>query len=265
MGSGPSIVTGIETQKEEVKMANDLVPISGGPLALPDHLKGVHTREGLENVTKNDLVLPRVGISQSTHPQLKRGNPLYIEALQQGLFFNDLTNDVYGETLEIIALLKTGSRIWFKPLKEGGGILCRSLNGIDGGTVSPTCDTCAKSKWKGEEGPECTEFLNFPVILAANKQLAVISFKSTALKPARKWVTRMNMMDKPIFAAVVEVRSNPSKNAKGDFFVPSFSLKRWTTSDEFAQAQAAYNSLKGKTIIVEPEVEAEDGDEKIPF
>jgi hypothetical protein len=241
----------------------ELAKLDGGPLALPDHLKNVHTREGLENVTKADLVLPRVGISQSTHSQLKRGHALYIEALQQGLFFNDLTNDVYGETIEVIALLKTGSRILFKPLAEGGGILCRSLNGIDGGTISQTCDTCPNSKWQGEEGPKCTEFLNFPVILASSKQLAVISFKSTALKPARKWVTRMSMADKPTYAAVYEIRSNPSKNAKGDFFVPSFKLKRWTTADEYDFASKQYNSLKGRTIVVEPEAEVEEKD--IPF
>lgn len=244
-------------------MAEELTTIQGGGLALPDHLKNLHSREGLENVGKEDQVIPRLVMAQSTHPQLKPSNPLYIKGLNQGEMFNTVTGEVYGTSVLIIPLLYAKSRIYFKDLKEGGGILCRSFNGIDGGSIAPKCADCPNSKFSPDKPPACNIFMNFPSILVEKKQLIAPSYKSTALKPARAWVTRMNMSNKPMFAGVYEVKSNPDKNAKGEFFVPTFTLKRWTTAEEFAYAQAQYNSLKGKTILVDedqPETE-----EEIPF
>src|SRR6267142_3414109 len=257
-------------------MSEELVNIQGGPLAaVPDHLKDVHGREGLEQVRKQDLILPRLGISQGNNPQMKRSNPLYIDGLKDGQFFNPVTNEVYGEALQFVALSFAPSRILFRDIEEGGGILCRSFNGVDGGTVAPTCDECGNSKWgaKGET-PACTEFMNFPfIILTGAKQLVVSSWKSTALKPARTWLTRMNMLvekhEKPFYSWVSEVRLNPDKNDAGEFYVPTFTLKRWSTAEEFAFAQGQYNAIRGKSIgkvVVEAEQKArEAADEEIPF
>jgi hypothetical protein len=254
-------------------MSEELVNIPGGALAaVPDHLKGVHGKEGLEQVRKQDLVLPRLGISQGNNPQMKRNNPLYIDGLKDGQFFNQVTNDVYGDSIQFIGLSFAPSRILFRDLKEGGGILCRSFNAIDGGTISPTCDACPNSRWgaKGEP-PACTEFMNFPfVILHDGKQLVVSSWKSTALKPTRTWLTKMDMLvakwEKPLYAWVSAVKLQPDKNDAGEFFVPTFSVKRWATSEEFEFAQAQYNALKG-TSIGKMAVTAEEQipEEDIPF
>lgn len=230
---------------------------------VPDHLREVKGHEGMENVNKNDLILPRLAICQGNNPQRKKANPLYIEGLEDGDLFNTVTNEVYGNKLQFIPLLKTGSRILFAPLEEGGGILCRSMNGIDGGSLSPTCDTCPKSKWQADgTPPECTEFLNFPSVIAGTRQLIVESWKSTALKPARTWLTRVNMLvekhNKPFYSWVTEVQLNPDKNDSGEFYVPTFTLKRWSTPEEFEFASRVYHDLKGKTIVVEAEPERSD-------
>ena len=86
---------------------------------VPDHLREVKGHEGMENVNKNDLILPRLAICQGNNPQRKKANPLYIEGLEDGDLFNTVTNEVYGNKLQFIPLLKTGSRILFGP--SGGG------------------------------------------------------------------------------------------------------------------------------------------------
>ena len=254
-------------------MSEELATTSGGALtALPDHLKNVAGHEGMENVRKKDLVLPRLTICQSGTPQRKKGNPLLIEGLEEGQFFNNVTNEIYGGKLQFISLVKTSSRILFRDLKEGGGILCRSLNGIDGGTISKTCDACPNSRWgiKGEP-PACTEFMNSPVVIAGTKQLLVASWKATALKPARTWLTKMDMLvekwNKPLYAWVSEVTLQYSKNDSGEFFVPTFNVKRWANAEEFEFAQKQYGELKGQTIVVDDHDEqaGAEADEEAPF
>jgi len=251
-------------------MGSELVNIQGGALSkLPDFLKDVQGHDGAENISKKDLILPRLAVCQGGNPQRKRANPLYIEGLEEGQFFNNVTNEIYGSKIQFIPLVKTGSRIFFRDLKEGGGIICRSFNGIDGGTIAPTCDACHNSKWgtKGET-PQCTEFMNYPaIVIGEYPHLAVSSWKSTSLKPARVWLTRIDMLvekwNKPLFSWVSEVQLNPDKNEFGEFYVPTFTVKRWATDKEFAYAQSLYNELKGKTIVVDDE--HEESTENIPF
>jgi len=255
-------------------MSSDLTKAAAGQLAtVPDHLKDVHGREGTELVRKQDLVIPRLGVTQGNNPQMKRANPLYIEGLKDGQFFNPVTNDIYGESLEFITLSFAPSRILFRDLNEGGGILCRSFNAINGGTIAPTCDACPNSKWgSGGEPPACTDLMNFPFILVPNNHLVLSSWKSTAIKPTRTWLTKLEMLidkyNKPLYSWVSEVVLKPEKKAENDFFVPLFTVKRWATAEEFKLAEAQYNSLKGKDIgkqAVTAEEQQQENDEHVPF
>ena len=241
-------------------MGKDIEKAAPGPLVVPDFLKGIHGSEGLENARKEDLILPRVSICQSMTPQRKKGNPNYIEGLEEGSWFNNVTNEVYGETIQLIPLVFSKSRIYFKDLTDGGGILCQSFNGVDGGTISKTCDACPNSKFGADgESPACNNFMNFASLL--NKQLVAVSFKSSALKAGRQWVTRMKMFDKPAYVQVYELKLVPQKNSKGEFFAPVITFKRWVTEPEAKFAQECYQGIKGQAI----KVEQDDVNEEIPF
>lgn len=246
---------------------SDLANIDKGPLSVPDFLKEVKGNEGLENVTKNDIVLPRLAICQSGTPQRKRDNPAYIKGLDEGMFFNTVSQQVYGDKVELIPLLKTQSRIFFRDINEGGGILCRSFNGINGGTLCETCMACPKSVGFPSE---CTEFKNITSIVAADGNLIVASFKSTGLAAAKAWLTRMSMMNKPAYVGVYELSLSSMRNAQGEFYVPKVAFKRFVTEIEFTAAKHEYELLKGKTIQTDEELEhdapvRDAGDETSPF
>jgi len=250
-------------------MSDELQKIPSNPLAIPDYLKGVSGREGSENVSSTDIILPRLSICQSTTPQRKLDNSAYIKGLNDGDLFNTVSEENYGRTVEFIPLIFSKSRIYFRDLKEGGGILCQSLNGINGGRLAPVCATCPKSQFTAEKAPECTNFMNFPSLILPHLELLVASFKSTALKSAKQFLSRMDMfcqkVKKPYFASVYELKIMPAKNSKGDFFGPTFTRKRWAEEKEFLVALHHYNELKGKNIQTD-EVSAEEVEgEQVPF
>jgi hypothetical protein len=239
---------------------SDLVPIQKGDLAIPDYLKDVHGREGAENVTKEDLVIPRLGFCQSTSNERKRNNPKFIDGLSEGDMFNtrDLVN--YGAKVQVIPLLKTGSRIYFQKSETGGPtgvILCRSFNGIDGGTVAPRCIECPKSQ--GYPSP-CTEFKNILSIVLPYRTVILVSFKSTALPAAKQWISRMvditERTNKPFYTSVYEITTAATKNQKGEFFIPVVKRVGFVSQEDFQFAEAKYKEFKGAAIKMHESVEA---------
>ncbi len=247
-------------------MPDELVRIEkSGPLAVPDHIAALHGHEGLENVTREDLVLPRLMICQAMSPQRKKTNPNYIAALTDGDLFNSVTGEIYGSEVQLIPLLFSKSRLYFRDLASGGGILCQSFNGVDGGSLSPTCEACPNSKFDGlGKAPVCNLFYNFPSLILPSQELIAASFKSTGLKAGKNWLSRMALLKKPAYAGVYQLRVVEQANQKGTFFAPVVSFKRWTTFEELQLAQSQFAALRGKTIRTDDAVE-EEQDENVPF
>lgn len=276
-------------------MGEELTKTQGGPLVVPDFLKGVAGREGLENVTREDLVLPRLAVCQSmTRERKKQNEDIYIAGLEEGDLFNNLTRRVIkqGEHLDFIPIYISTSRIFFKDIDEGGGILCQSFNGIDGGQLSKTCAACPKSQFtsgaEGSEPPECTEFKNVICKDAGTSELFIASFKSMELKPAKKWITLMNgrvhpktRQPMPIFSQLYRMSTKPGSNSKGDFFVRVIAFRGFLDDEGIAdiplerrfqlfnEARKDYDAVKGKVIdtaaeVAEHESQSQDEVERGP-
>src|SRR5258708_1340743 len=60
---------------------------------------------GFEEVRLADVTLPRLGLCQALTPQRIKGDPKHIRNLEEGQFFNTITQEIYGETVKIVPLL----------------------------------------------------------------------------------------------------------------------------------------------------------------
>ncbi len=250
-------------------------PLSG-PLTVPDFLRDEHSSDGLENITKDDLIVPRLALCQSSNDERKKSKDKYIEGLNDGDFFNSLTQEIYGPLVQVIPLTFSKTRIYFKPPVGSGVILCRSANSIDGGTLATTCELCPNHKYIDDKPPVCTLFANFPVLLlpknpAGQPELLILSMKSTALNAARNWTSRMTSLNlrhkKAVYSWFYEIRSQEQTKPKGTFFGPIVTCKGFVTSNElYNSAKKAFNDLNGVVITMEDDVDREaQEDRKIPF
>ena len=249
-------------------MNQELAKTQSGALAVPDHLKDVHSRAGFENVTRDDVVLPRLSICQAMSPQRKKANPNFIEGLSDGDLFNTVSGQVYGTSVMLIPMLFTKSRIYFRSLAEGGGILCQSFNGVDGGAIAPICAACPNSQFEANgQAPACSLFMNYPVVVLPQRELAVLSMKSTGLKVAKQWNSRMKLIgDKPMFAGVYKLVVVEQSSTKGNFFSPTISFNRFVDADEFQFVTELFTNLKGQTIRAHDEgLDKDAQDDNIPF
>lgn len=250
----------------------ELAKIEENSLAVPEHLRDISGHEGGENIGRDDVVLPRLAVCQSLSPQRDKNNPLYIEGLDEGNLFNTITKEIYPAKTSLIPLLYLKSRIYMKPRKDGGGVICQSRNGINGGSLSPTCASCENSQFVNDAKPKCDLYMNMVSLLlppaVPEPQLVVFSFKSMALKTARAWVTLLQARNKPFFTQVYSVHTISTTVSKGSFYTPIVDFSRWVSPEELKRAKFEYETLKGKDIAtdsVETEESQEASDGQIPF
>src|SRR3990167_2051103 len=196
---------------------------------------------GLEEMDREDFVIPRLQIAQKMSPEIDAQSPMHMGNLEEGGLFN--------------------------PRESGGGIRCVSANGIDGGTESPTCDVCPHSRWgtgKQGRGQACTNFKNVASLIVhkdGHLDLISVSMKSTAIKVSKRWATLMNLRsasaktekDRDIFSGIYTVKTVPQKNAQGSFFNYDVDNAKVAKADEaqYAFALGMYETLGVRKVQVD--------------
>lgn len=241
-------------------MAEDIAKQGTQALARPSFLPKGDTR-GAENITKDDIQMPRLGIAQAQSPQVLDGNPKQIKDLKAGNIFNTLTGKVINLPVEFTVVRTERPRyIEFIPRTEGGGI--RDYN-------VPAGDPRTEFTMRDGKSipPVATKFYDFIVLLLPIDQndpmssVIALSLKSAGLKVARALNGMIKLRNAPSFAGKYRLSLKTETNSKGTWWQPVIENAEWVSEDEFALAGMIYESLSGKSISIEVD---DDDPEGIP-
>lgn len=226
---------------------------------------------GFDNMDRSDWTLPRLGLCQSNSPQRQEGDAKHIEGLKDGQFFNSITQTVYGKSVKIVPLLFFKSRIRFRDMDEGGGILCRADDGKKGiGDPGGDCEKCSMAQFSQGENkntvpPECDHFYNYAVLVIPEEgslgpdSLAVMSLKSTGLKTAREFNALLRLRNTDFFAGVYDITSAVQKNqAKQSWFTHVIKSAGWVSEAQLEIAKMVYESVSQAQTEGRLKVDAED-------
>lgn len=231
-----------------------------------DELAAAHGIIGMENARPEDFQIPRLQIAQALSPQLARNKPEYIPGLMVGQFFNTVTNQIYGDSVVVIPIKYSVSRLRFLNTQ----IDCRSNDGVQGPrspiVVDPVtkkqsggCAQCQFSKWgtgKDGKGTDCKEYRNW-LLLDTNDGLPMsISFKSSSLIVAKNWGTQIAsrkiklsngaVVQAPAYMTMFEIRSAEKQSALGTFYVPVVRALGAPSADLIKIASDISKSFKGE-------------------
>lgn len=90
---------------------------------LPAHLarKAGAPIRGVENVTQDDLIIPRLEVVQALSPCRKKQDPAYIEGIEEGMLYNSVTREIYGSKAVIVPVSFKKEYLLWKDRKQGGG------------------------------------------------------------------------------------------------------------------------------------------------
>lgn len=86
----------------------------------PSYVNEDSTR-GQENVGMEDLTIPRLDVLQDLSPQRKKSEPEYIDGAEEGMLFNTVTNELYGQEVYFIPCYFKKEWIIWKLQSAGGG------------------------------------------------------------------------------------------------------------------------------------------------
>lgn len=247
---------------------------NGGSLApRPAHLqrKPGQARLGSENVTQNDIIVPRLAISQSASWELKKTHAKHIEGLEEGQYFNTVTKEIYGDSIRVLPVHFYRDRIrWGEEIGEG--IRCRSEDAVTGvGDPGGNCLTCPFSMRdvKKKDGP-CALHLNFPLFVIPRSgkidpsEILIYPMKSLAITAAKHWNSLNNIRNGDRFEGVYRLTVVEDHRESGDSFQPHVEndADSWATPEQYAVGRAAYDLITswkqaGKRIVAEGSEETE--------
>ena len=111
---------------EEIK---EMVPVvNAGSTAvaindlIPDYLRGyIGDNRGNDNVSVDDVTLPRLEIVQSLSQARDKDSTEYIPGSEEGLLYNSLTRQLYGQSIYIIPIAFKKEYLLWQSLAKGGG------------------------------------------------------------------------------------------------------------------------------------------------
>lgn len=192
---------------------------------------------GLENVTKDDVLIPRLTLLQALSPQLNKKKPEYIEGASIGDIADVGTGEVFEAPIQFLPVHFQKVWIEWAPRDTGKGLIAihDSADCMDG------CEQNERGQWVNDAGnyiAETSQFFGFN--LAADGRKCFVSFTSTQLKKSRRWNT-LAMSEKlkradgteytpPLFYRAYKLGSAEESNSQGDW--AGWTLERGPKMDE---------------------------------
>jgi len=136
-------------------------------------------RRGKDNITSNDVILPRLAVAQKTSPQIDPSKTEYIDGLKLFEMFNSVTGMIYGNGPLQFAVIR---RLPVKAMEfdADNNIVDFDVPPGDPRREFTTDDSGNRVK------PQATEFHEYLAVLVPSLDIVVLSFKTTQVKVAKK-------------------------------------------------------------------------------
>ncbi len=228
---------------------------------------------GMEKVTKEDLILPRLKLLQPLSPEVQEED----SEVKAGQMVNSIDSSLnYGTEVLITPVLFFKSRIRWTPRTEDAppdapkGMECTSIDSLTArdskgltkaGEPTADCAKCVHQAFSADgKPPRCSLYMNFASLI--DGQPVVVSMEKTKIPTAKKILTMASMLGGgglAVFAGQYRLSTKKMKNDKGTFFVFDVEPAGYTPEDVFTKAKAAYEGLKSSIIVVDQDRETDSG------
>ena len=220
--------------------------------AVPKYLQVKDNQTGAENISANDIVVPRIKICQALS-EIKKEN----KDVTDGMIYSNM-GEVFGEVLKFFPLLFWRSTVWFSEDKK---LLCTVFTdpesrepvvfGNDPDLVK------ASDKELAEKKVTMSDSHNYMIIpektLAQALKKGEIPFPTiySGMSAAIKYCRQLNGKIKtnslkkiPIYGQLVAMKTQADTFKKGEAYMPRFGYGRFASEDEFKFLQELQKSCR---------------------
>lgn len=204
------------------------------------------SNRGSENVTSSDLIIPRIGLIQALSPQRKKTHAAYIEGAEEGLLFNSVTNELYGDHINFIPVYFKKEHVIWRDRDSGGGFR----------GAYDTLDQ-AQAAYKDLEDKDVCEIIetdqHFVLIDREDGELeeAIISMSVSKMTASRKLNSLCRIAGGDRFSRRYRLDAVVAEGKKGEY--QNYSVKMldgFVTKDQYEAGEKMYDNITaGKRAI----------------
>lgn len=210
---------------------------------------GADAGAGMENIDRDELIVPRLTILQSNSPQVEEGGPAQIPGAKAGMLFNLATQEMWDgkEGVKFVAVSRDHNYVEFIPRDAGGGFV--GLFDPDDPLVKQLRKAQGEyGKLIKEGGNEITEtYYIYGLLITPDGEIqsTFIGFSSTQIKKYKMIVTRLASLlgspkpKYPMFAFRWHLSTVPESNKKGRFHGWRMALDGEKTTDALLPPDSA--------------------------
>lgn len=214
---------------------------------MPDYLKnqGMGNR-GTENVGVEDLTIPRIEVVQSLSPCRKKTDPNYIEGAEEGMLYNNVTRELYGEKVNVVPVGFVKEYIVWKDRDAGGGFR----------GAFPTFEAAeeARKALPENEGDDCESLdtaQQFVLVVHDDGRVeeAVVSMSKSKMKVSRKWNSLIRIGGGDSFSRVYTLAAVSEVNSKNqDYYNFAVKSAGFPSEAVYRRAEKLYEAVSGGMV-----------------
>lgn len=221
--------------------------VSNAPNAnLPAHLQNAQSGAGNENITSDDLELPRLKLLQAMSPECAEGGDMQIVGAKAGMSVNTMS----GELLEDIYCINVFFGREFPVFRD------RQMGG-DGIPITVEKTAEEAKAYITENGLSTDEF---NVVETARHLLlvcdeegnplyeAIMLMSATRLRLSSQWNSKIVNTHMDRYANLWKLTPKRVTNTKGSWFTYEVELSNYASEAAFNQAHAMYNAVASTTV-----------------
>lgn len=223
--------TSVAAAKSSMVMIQDTVP---------DYIKQDKAR-GSEGVKTDDLVIPRLEVVQALSPALKKADPGFIEGAEQGMLFNSVSRELYGDKVYVVPVWFAKQWLVWRDRKHKDG----GQGGFFGAYPSPE-EAAVRVKIEGGENKgiisiDTPQQLCLLLNMESGKiEEIMISMPRSKAKISRQWNSLVRSAGGDRFSRVYEVGTVEQKGPKGDFWNLSIAMRGFPSKAVYTAAEDLY-------------------------
>lgn len=214
------------TKKKQVAKTKD---------QMPTYIKQ-GTNRGNENVTQEDLQLPRIDVLQGLSPQINKKKDEYIKNAEVGMIFNTLTGELYPEGISFtpISFVKR-YLVWVDRKMDNKG----GLRGVfDSEAEAEAFFDEQDDKDKLEIAPTAEH-----LVILNNGDEVIISMAKSKMKVSRKFNSLIRLNGGDRFGHRYLLTSIDDEGAKGEYQNLKIEKDGYPSEEVYVKAEKLYEAI----------------------
>jgi hypothetical protein len=214
--------------------------------------------EGQDGATSDDYAMPFLALLQPSSPQCSKADARYIKGAEEGMFFNTVEKEFYGDNVKIVPVAYRRSFVEWIVREQGGGFVGEYLPGSEPATVVDDKNRDI-IKENGHELKDTRYWYVFVIKEDGTFEPAVMGLSRTQIKPSKAlfnmaakniWPDgKMRSAAPPLYVWSYSVKSVPQQKDDNSFWNWAFERgDAVTDGDLLAAAVALHDSVKAGQI-----------------